>query len=47
MDRILIIEDDAETAAAVRPSAEALGCATVHRDTLEDGSRPPRRAPTG
>lgn len=37
MDRILIIEDDLETAAAVRAEAEALGCATDHRDTLETG----------
>jgi two-component system, OmpR family, response regulator len=37
MDRILIIEDDPETAAAVRAEAEALGCATDHRDTLGAG----------
>lgn len=37
MDRILIIEDDPETAAAVRAEAEALGCATDHRDTLPTG----------
>jgi two-component system, OmpR family, response regulator len=37
MDRILIIEDDLETAAAVRAEAEALGCATDHRDTLDTG----------
>lgn len=37
MDRILIIEDDPETAAAVRAEAEALGCATDHRDTLDSG----------
>jgi two-component system OmpR family response regulator len=37
MDRILIIEDDPETAAAVSAEAEALGCATDHRDTLPSG----------
>ncbi len=37
MDRILIIEDDPETAAAIRAEAEALGCATDHRDTLPTG----------
>lgn len=37
MDRILIIEDDPETAAAVRHEAEALGYATDHRDTLASG----------
>lgn len=37
MDRILIIEDDRETAAAVRAEAEALGCQTDHRDTLDSG----------
>lgn len=37
MDRILIIEDDPETAAAVKAEAEALGCGTDHRDTLETG----------
>ncbi|WP_333816763.1 response regulator transcription factor [Tabrizicola sp.] len=37
MDRILIIEDDPETAAAVRAEAEALGCATDHCDTLDEG----------
>ena len=37
MDRILIIEDDPETAAAIRAEAEALGCATDHRDTLVSG----------
>jgi two-component system OmpR family response regulator len=37
MDRILIIEDDPETAAAVRHEAEALGCEADHRDTLDDG----------
>jgi two-component system OmpR family response regulator len=37
MDRILIIEDDAETAAAIRAEAEALGCAADHRDTLATG----------
>ncbi len=37
MDRILIIEDDLETAAAIRAEAEALGCLTDHRDTLPAG----------
>lgn len=37
MDRILIIEDDPETAAAIRAEAEALGCAADHRDTLATG----------
>jgi two-component system, OmpR family, response regulator len=37
MDRILIIEDDLETAASARAEAEALGCATDHRDTLDTG----------
>lgn len=37
MDRILIIEDDPETAAAVRAEAEALGCQADHRDTLLTG----------
>jgi two-component system, OmpR family, response regulator len=37
MDRILIIEDDPETAAAIRAEAEALGCTTDHRDTLPSG----------
>jgi two-component system, OmpR family, response regulator len=37
MDRILIIEDDPETAAAIRAEAEALGCASDHRDTLDEG----------
>ena len=37
MDRILIIEDDPETAAAIRAEAEALGCQTDHRNTLSAG----------
>ncbi len=37
MERILIIEDDPETAAAIRAEAEALGCQTDHRDTLPSG----------
>jgi len=37
MDRILIIEDDPETAAAIRAEAEALGCQSDHRDTLPSG----------
>ena len=36
-DRILIIEDDAETAAAVRALVEGMGCAADHCDTLEAG----------
>lgn len=36
-DRILIVEDDAETAAAVRGVVEGLGCAADHCDTLEAG----------
>lgn len=36
-DRILIVEDDAETAAAVRAEVEGLGCAADHCDTLESG----------
>jgi two-component system OmpR family response regulator len=45
MDRILIIEDDPETAAAVRAEAEALGCATDHRDTLASGIEAATSAP--
>ena len=36
-DRILIIEDDPEIAAAVRHEAVALGCETAWTDTLEAG----------
>lgn len=36
-DRILIVEDDPEIAAAVSREVEALGCTPVHRDTLETG----------
>ena len=36
-DRILIIEDDADTAAAVRALVEGMGCAADHCDTLEAG----------
>lgn len=36
-DRILIVEDDPEIAAAVTREVEALNCAPVHRDTLEAG----------
>ncbi len=36
-DRILIVEDDAETAAAVRAVVEELGCAATHVATLEAG----------
>ncbi len=36
-DRILIIEDDAETAAAVRGVVEELGCVADHCDALEAG----------
>lgn len=37
MDRILIVEDDAETAAAVAAVVRSLGCEAVHRDTLDSG----------
>ncbi|MDQ2065964.1 response regulator transcription factor [Xinfangfangia sp. CPCC 101601] len=36
-DRILIIEDDAETAAAVASVVRSLDCTAVHRDSLADG----------
>jgi two-component system, OmpR family, response regulator len=36
-DRILIVEDDAETATAVRVVVEGLGCAADHCATLEGG----------
>jgi two-component system, OmpR family, response regulator len=36
-ERILIVEDDAETAAAVRAVVEGMGCSVDHRDTLEGG----------
>ncbi len=36
-DRILIIEDDPETAAAVASVVRDLGCTPVHRDTLDEG----------
>ncbi|MBL9048699.1 MAG: response regulator transcription factor [Tabrizicola sp.] len=36
-ERILIVEDDAETAAAVRAEVEALGCSVDHCTTLEAG----------
>ncbi len=45
MDRILIIEDDPETAAAVRAEAEALGCQTDHFDTLDAGVAAATSAP--
>lgn len=45
MDRILIIEDDPETAAAIRAEAEALGCQTDHRDTLPSGIEAATSAP--
>ena len=45
MDRILIIEDDPETAAAVRAEAEALSCQTDHRDTLQSGIEAATSAP--
>jgi two-component system OmpR family response regulator len=45
MDRILIIEDDPETAAAIRAEAEALGCTTDHCDTLETGVQAATSAP--
>lgn len=37
MDRILIVEDDAETAAAVAAVVRSLGCEAAHRDTLDAG----------
>ena len=36
-ERILIVEDDAETAAAVRAVIEGMGCSADHCDTLEAG----------
>ena len=36
-ERILIVEDDAETAEAVRTVIEGMGCSVDHRDTLEAG----------
>jgi two-component system, OmpR family, response regulator len=36
-ERILIVEDDPETAAAVRAVVKELGCAADHCDTLEAG----------
>ena len=36
-DRILIVEDDPETAAAVRAVVEDLGCGAVHVETLAAG----------
>ncbi len=36
-ERILIVEDDAETAAAVRAVVEAMGCSVDACDTLESG----------
>ena len=36
-DRILIIEDDAETAAAVAAVVRELGCEPIHHDTLASG----------
>lgn len=36
-ERILIVEDDAETAAAVRAVIEGMGCAADHCSTLEAG----------
>lgn len=37
MDRILIVEDDAETAAAIAAEVTGLGCAPVVVGTLDDG----------
>lgn len=37
MDRILIVEDDTETAAAVAAVVRSLGCEAAHRDTLDAG----------
>ena len=36
-ERILIVEDDVETAAVVRAVIEGMGCAADHCDTLETG----------
>jgi two-component system OmpR family response regulator len=36
-ERILIVEDDPDTAAAVRAEVEALGCSADHCDTLDAG----------
>jgi two-component system, OmpR family, response regulator len=36
-ERILIVEDDIETAAAVRAVIEGMGCSADHCDTLETG----------
>jgi two-component system, OmpR family, response regulator len=36
-ERILIVEDDIETATAVRAVVEGLGCSVDHCNTLEDG----------
>lgn len=36
-ERIPIVEDDAETAAAVRAVVEGVGCAADYCDTLEAG----------
>ena len=45
-DRILIVEDDAETAAAVRAEVEALGCHADLCDTLEAGIAAATSAPS-
>lgn len=45
MDRILIIEDDPDTAAAIRAEAEALGCQADHCDTLDTGIQAATSAP--
>lgn len=44
-ERILIVEDDAETAAAVRAVVEGMGCAADHCDTLEAGIAAATSAP--
>ena len=44
-DRILIVEDDAETAAAVRALVEGMGCAADLCDTLEAGIAAATSAP--
>ena len=36
-ERILIVEDDPDTAAAIRAEVEALGCSVDHCDTLDAG----------
>ena len=44
-ERILIVEDDAETATAVRAVVEGMGCSADHCDTLEAGIAAATSAP--